>query len=71
MLPPDANGEAPPHWSVDFWIADVDQAATKIPELSGQVLAAPYDVPNTGLRQGAFMDPQGATFSLTQPPGVG
>jgi predicted enzyme related to lactoylglutathione lyase len=71
MMPPSANGEGPPpHWGVDFWIADVDQAAAKIPELGGQVLAEPYDVPNTGLRQGAFMDPQGATFSLTQPPGA-
>jgi hypothetical protein len=71
MVPPSANGDAPPpHWSVDFWIRDVDEAAAKVPELGGQVLAAPYDVPGTGLRQGAFMDPQGATFSLTQPPGV-
>jgi uncharacterized protein len=69
MLPP-GNGDAPPpHWSVDFWIADVDEATAKIPGLGGQVLAEPYDVPNTGLRQGVFMDPQGATFSLTQPPG--
>jgi predicted enzyme related to lactoylglutathione lyase len=71
MLPPSADGEGPPpHWDVDFWIADVDQAAAQVPELGGQVLAEPYDVPNTGLRQGAFMDPQGATFSLTQPPGA-
>jgi DNA-binding HxlR family transcriptional regulator len=27
------------------------------------------DIPGTGLRQGAFIDPQGASFSLTQPPG--
>jgi uncharacterized protein len=66
----DAGDAAPPHWSVDFWIADVDQAAAKVAELGGQVLAEPYDVPNTGLRQGAFADPQGATFSLTQPPGA-
>jgi predicted enzyme related to lactoylglutathione lyase len=71
MLPPDAGGDPPPpHWSVDFWIADVNDAAAKIPELGGQVLAEPYDVPNTGLRQAAFMDPQGATFSITQPPGA-
>jgi len=71
-LPPSADGDAPPpHWSVDFWIADVDAAAAKIPELGGQVLAEPYDIPGTGLRQAAFADPQGATFSLTQPPGLG
>jgi uncharacterized protein len=72
MLPPGADGDAPPpHWSVDFWIADVDEAAAKIPSLGGQVLAGPYDIPGTGLRQGTFMDPQGATFSLTRPPGLG
>ena len=71
MLPPSAGGEPPPpHWSVDFWIADVDEATAKIPGLGGQVLAEPYDLPGTGLRQGVFMDPQGATLSLTQPPGV-
>jgi predicted enzyme related to lactoylglutathione lyase len=56
---------------VDFWIQDVDEAASKVPELGGQVLAAPYDIPEAGLRQAVFMDPQGATFSLTQPPGLG
>lgn len=70
MLPAGAAGDAPPHWSVDFWIADVDKAAAQVPEMGGQVLAQPYDVPNTGLRQGAFSDPQGATFTLTQPPGL-
>ena len=75
MLPPSAtasaNGDAaPPHWNVDFWIADVDAAAAKVVELGGQVIVPPYDVPATGLRQGAFADPQGATCSLTQPPGV-
>jgi hypothetical protein len=69
MLPSDGDG-SPPHWNVDFWIRDVDQAAAKVQELGGQVLAEPNDVPNTGLRQGAFRDPQGATFSLTQPPGT-
>jgi uncharacterized protein len=69
MLPLSANGEGPPpHWDVDFWIADVDAATVKVEELGGRVLTPPFDIPGTGLRQGAFMDPQGATFSLTQPP---
>ena len=71
MLPPSANGDAPPpHWSVDFWIADVEAASKKVKELGGQVLTEPYDIPNTGLRQAVVMDPQGATLSLTQPPGA-
>ena len=70
MVPPGANGDAPSsHWDVDFWIADVDGAAAKVEELGGRILTPPYDIPGTGLRQGVFMDPQGATFSLTQPPG--
>ena len=39
-------------------------------ELGGQVVVPPYDMPGTGLRQAVVTDPQGATFSLTQPPGA-
>jgi predicted enzyme related to lactoylglutathione lyase len=69
MLPLNGDGP-PPHWNVDFWIAGIDAAAGTVEELGGQVLTPPYDIPGTGLRQGVFMDPQGATFSLTQPPGA-
>jgi predicted enzyme related to lactoylglutathione lyase len=70
MLPPEADGEAPPYWSVDFWVANIDTAAGTVAKLGGEVLVPPYDVPNTGLRQAVVADPQGATLSLTQPPGV-
>jgi uncharacterized protein len=71
MVPPGGNGDAPPpQWSVDFWIADLDAAARTVEELGGRVLSAPYDIPAADLRQGVFADPQGATFSLTQPPGL-
>jgi predicted enzyme related to lactoylglutathione lyase len=68
MLPPGARGDAAPHWSVDFWVADVDAAAATVTELGGDVAIPPYDVPNAGLRQAVVSDPQGATLSLTQPP---
>jgi predicted enzyme related to lactoylglutathione lyase len=71
MVPASADGEGPPpSWSVDFWIADVDRATAKVAELGGRVITQPYDIPNTGLRQGVFADPEGATFSLTRPPGL-
>lgn len=39
--------------------------------LATEVLTEPYDIPKTGLRQAVVVDPQGASFSLTQPPGAG
>jgi predicted enzyme related to lactoylglutathione lyase len=62
--------DAPPHWSVDFWIRNVDDSVRKATELGGDVITGPYDIPNTGLRQAVIVDPQGATVSLTQPPGL-
>src|SRR6187397_800880 len=42
LLPPSANGDAPPpHWDVDFWIADVDAAAAKVEELGGRIRRLP------------------------------
>jgi predicted enzyme related to lactoylglutathione lyase len=58
--------EAPPHWSVDFWVDDVDATADKAAELGGRVIAPPYDIPGAGLRQAVLADPQGATFSVTK-----
>jgi predicted enzyme related to lactoylglutathione lyase len=65
-----ANGEGPARWSVDFWIADVDEAAAKSTELGGRTLTPPYNVPAAGMRQAVLADPAGAVFSITQPPGV-
>ena len=65
-----ADGDAPSSWSVDFWIADLDDAIAKATELGASVISGPYDVPGTGLRQAAIEDHQGAPLSLTQPPGL-
>ncbi len=71
MAPPSEDEEDdPPGWTVDFWIADVDAAVGKVSGAGGEVLAAPYDVPGTGLRQAVVRDPQGALLTLTQPPGA-
>jgi uncharacterized protein len=56
----------PPHWSVDFWVDDVDATAAKATELGGRVVAAPYDIPGAELRQAVLADPQGAAFSVTK-----
>jgi len=71
MMPaPGDQGEVP-SWNVDFWIRNVDEAVRKAAELGGKVITGPYDVPDVGMRQAVIADPQGATLSLTQPPGVG
>jgi len=61
-----ADGDVPPHWSSDFWIADVDAATARMPELAGKVVQEPYDVPGTPLRQAVLADPAGTVFSATQ-----
>jgi uncharacterized protein len=58
------GAEAGAHWSVDFWIDDVDAAAAKVPDLGGAVIAPPYDI--SMMRQAVLADPNGAAFSATQ-----
>jgi predicted enzyme related to lactoylglutathione lyase len=67
MVEMDSHGmpaELPPHWGVDFWIADVDEAAAKATELGGAVHVPPTDRP--GFRQAALGDPAGAAFVVSQ-----
>jgi predicted enzyme related to lactoylglutathione lyase len=56
----------PSHWSADFWVDDLDAAAPKADQLGGKVVAPPYEIPDTALRQAVLADPQGATFSVTK-----
>ena len=70
LAPPGAAEGAPAHWSVDFWISDPDEAARITTEMGGRVLAGPFDIPDIGMRQAALADPQGATFTITRPPGL-
>jgi uncharacterized protein len=66
MLPlAGGNGDGPrPHWSVDFWVGDIDATANRAAELGGGVVVPPYDIPS--MRQAVLADPEGATFSATQ-----
>jgi predicted enzyme related to lactoylglutathione lyase len=63
--PPQMAG-VPNHWHVYFAVADADATAGRVTELGGTVLAAPFDTP-VG-RMAVAGDPQGATFSIIQPP---
>jgi uncharacterized protein len=62
MLPP---SDAPPHWSVDFWVHDVDETAAKAAELGGRVVVPPFE-PLPGMKQAVLADPQGGGFSVTR-----
>jgi uncharacterized protein len=52
------------HWSVDFWVDDVDAAAGKAAELGGEVAVSPFDT-SVG-RTAVLADPQGAVFSVSK-----
>src|SRR5215213_5401314 len=52
------------HWSVDFWVDDVDAAALKAAELGAEVKMWPF---YTSVGKTAILtDPQGATFSVSK-----
>ena len=61
-----AKDDAPPRWSVDFWVADADRVAERAPELDGSVVVAPFDSIPT--RQAVVADPLGGVFSVTTAP---
>jgi predicted enzyme related to lactoylglutathione lyase len=52
------------HWSVDFWIEDIDAAADKAAELGGEVKISPFDT-SVG-KTTVLADPQGAVFSVSK-----
>ena len=64
---PTPQEDPTPRWSVAFWVADADTAATKAGELGGVVVLPPMDVP-VG-RFTIVADPQGAVFSAAAVPG--
>jgi predicted enzyme related to lactoylglutathione lyase len=69
MAPMTSDGfpdDVPSHWSVDFWVDDVDAAADTAARLGGKVIAPPYEIPGAPMRQAVLADPAGATFSVTR-----
>lgn len=64
MMPMQSRDDAPPHWSVDFWVGDTDAVADKAAQLGGTVVVAPFDIPIG--RTAVLADPQGAAFSVSK-----
>jgi uncharacterized protein len=56
----------PNHWHVYFQVAGTDAAVAKVAELGGSTLVEPFDSP-VG-RIATVRDPQGAVFSIIEPP---
>jgi predicted enzyme related to lactoylglutathione lyase len=52
------------HWSVDFWVDDVDAAAVRAAELGGAIETWPFST-SVG-RTAILADPQGAVFSVSK-----
>ena len=58
------EGDAPPHWGVQFSTDDADSTAEKAEALGGEVVVPPVDVP--WARITVIRDPQGATFTASK-----
>jgi predicted enzyme related to lactoylglutathione lyase len=56
------HGDAPPHWLPYFIVPSCDDAAARVQELGGRVMAGPLDL-GAG-RIAVVGDPQGAAFAL-------
>jgi len=57
---------APPHWTSNVEVADVDKTVARVRELGGRVYVEPNDIPKIG-RFAVIADPQGATISVFKP----
>ena len=56
--------DVPAHWSVDFWVEDIDAAADKAAELGGEIKIQPF---RTSVGRTAILaDSQGAVFSVSK-----
>ncbi|MBE2314489.1 VOC family protein [Solirubrobacter sp. CPCC 204708] len=58
LEPMDKGG---PRWHLTFTVADADDVARRTPELGGEVLVEPFDIP--WQRIAVIRDPDGATFT--------
>jgi predicted enzyme related to lactoylglutathione lyase len=56
----------PPNWMSYVTVASADQAAAKVKELGGKLMAEPFDVSTYG-RMAIFQDPTGAMLAVWEP----
>jgi hypothetical protein len=67
MNKPHDMAQLPNAWGLYFRVASADDAAARVKAGGGTVMNGPMEVPG-GDRIVNCMDPQGAAFSVTQPP---
>jgi uncharacterized protein len=65
LRPEEQQHGIPPHWNAYVAVKSADETATRAQELGGTVLAAPFDVMESG-RMAVIQDPTGATFCVWQ-----
>lgn len=56
----------PPHWLIYIATHNADESARRLTELGGQLVRAPFDVPEGLGRMAVAQDPFGAVFGLWQ-----
>jgi len=57
------NPNAPPHWLIYYYVADVDASTDKAKQLGAKVYLAPMTMEKVG-RWSVLADPQGAVFAV-------
>jgi predicted enzyme related to lactoylglutathione lyase len=57
---------APPHWTANVYVADVDATAAEVQRLGGSVVDGPNDFPGVG-RLAVIADPMGVRINLFRP----
>ena len=65
MRPEQRSHGVPPHWMIYIAGESADDAASRVAQLGGKVLAPPCDVYDAG-RMAVVQDPTGAVFALWQ-----
>ena len=66
MRPEQRSQGVPLNWMIYIAVESADDAASRIPQLEGKLLAPPFDVYDIG-RMAVVQDPTGAVFALWQP----